>query len=799
MKNDRLIMQGGLALVFFFALVSIQASALEIDLYKGWQQFSVPAGYAGRGESPVEGGLPAACELVELDDSGSLASPHGGLAPGAGYWLHCDESVPFTPAMSGPPADGPFTIRLSPGWNLIGNPFSYNIDLRGSATAGGAPLARCDALRGARVFAYDRTTGGYYVTSVLAPWRGYFIYAAEVVELTLLPDEAAGDAPGDGDYIAAAFGPETPVETDAAGTNYVAGQLLAVVAEGADAAEVADALASAGWDVEGVNAPLGILQVEPPEGMALDAAAQWLAGLATAGGAPAVDGVARNYVLTPDMTPGDPLFTDPALAAYTWPWFSTELPLVWNEYTFAGSPVVAVVDTGVDASHPELASKLVAGRNFVDPAAAQDTGDGDGHGTQVAGIIAAEMGNGEGLAGVCPECRVMPVKVCAAGAGCPLMSVLNGLDYAVSLGAPVVALTMNAQFDAGGTEESLLRSVFRKARAAGVLIVTSAGNGDRDAAGLIPAGIPWAMTVAAHDGSAKSADSNYGAVVDIAAPGENIYTTDAGGGYAVVSGTSAAAAFVAGAAVTTGNGHTCARLTSGAVMCWGYNEYGQLGDGTTSGSSVPVEVSGIDSAVYVEAGDYHTCAVLESGAVMCWGRNYRGQLGNGTTTDAYYPVEVSGIDNAVSVSAGDGHTCVALENGEARCWGDNYKGKLGNGTTSYYKESLPVEVVDITHAVTVAAGKWHSCALLSSGKIMCWGAGGYGQLGHGTITDSSVPVFVEGIEDAVSVTAGTSQTCAELGDGSRKCWGNNWYGQLGDGTNNRALSPVDVVDPDPND
>ena len=326
--------------------------------------------------------------------------------------------------------------------------------------------------------------------------------------------------------------------------------------------------------------------------------------------------------------------------------------------------------------------------------------------------------------------------------------------------------------------------------------------------------------------------------------------------------------------VSAGANHTCILLSSGSIMCWGWNRFGQLGDGTTIDSNVPVFVSGITTAIAISAGSYHTCALLSSGSIMCWGHNLFNQLGNGTTTHSNVPVLVSGITSAIAVSAGlhgtyallpngsimywgrtsmipatwtspvfvsgitdamvvsagDYHQCAVLSSGSIMCWGNNWAGQLGDGTTA--TSNVPVVVSGITIASSVAAsGYYHTCGLLSSGSIMCWGYNEYGQLGNGTWTNSSIPAFVSGITDAIevsaaavhtcallssgsimcwgddsnipdfvsgittasSVSAGDYHNCALLSSGSIMCWGRNSYGQLGDGTTTDSNVPVQVI------
>lgn len=231
-------------------------------------------------------------------------------------------------------------------------------------------------------------------------------------------------------------------------------------------------------------------------------------------------------------------------------------------------------------------------------------------------------------------------------------------------------------------------------------------------------------------------------------------------------------------AVAAGYLHTCALVAGGGVRCWGANDRGQLGDGTTTDSSIPVEVALPAAASAVATGYAHSCAVV-SGGVWCWGDNTTGEIGDGTNTNRASPVQVPGIAGATAVAGGGdspptpyGHTCAVLSGGEVRCWGYNQYGQLGNGTSTM-QELTPVPVAGLTGATMVATGGRHTCAL-AGGFLYCWGANDLGQLGRTGATPSPGAVAVSG---PTFVVTGTSHSCAATSSGLF-CWGLNLSGQV---------------------
>ena len=209
-------------------------------------------------------------------------------------------------------------------------------------------------------------------------------------------------------------------------------------------------------------------------------------------------------------------------------------------------------------------------------------------------------------------------------------------------------------------------------------------------------------------------------------------------------------------AVSTSSFHTCAILDNGTLHCWGNNSYGQLGDDSTTSQGSPTEVAFSDNktALAVSSGNRHTCAILSDDSLVCWGYNNNGQLGVArddselcTVSGTRYaciktPAEVNvGTDrSAKAVAPGDQHTCALLDDGSVKCWGRNDYGQLGNGNGEASLTPVAVALPAGKTAVAIYTALDNTCAVLDDNSVWCWGANNYGQLLDGTTIDRHTPV-----------------------------------------------------------
>ena len=255
--------------------------------------------------------------------------------------------------------------------------------------------------------------------------------------------------------------------------------------------------------------------------------------------------------------------------------------------------------------------------------------------------------------------------------------------------------------------------------------------------------------------------------------------------------------------LTAGLDHTCALKSTGRVVCWGDNSSGQLGLGDsaiTRRVRATTEIT-LDAVVAIAAGGFHTCALRVNGRVSCWGDNVSGQVGDNSNVRRFAPVPVvTGIanfplENVRSIIAGFAHTCALLATGNVLCWGNNDNGQLGTGDTGSRRRAVVVSGgVNNSRFTALAAGHSHTCALRTRGELRCWGNNDNGQLGDNTFATALVPTVVTGVNsDVVGVSAGLLHTCAVASTGRIRCWGFNGFRQLGDTTTQDRPLPTDVA------
>ena len=244
-------------------------------------------------------------------------------------------------------------------------------------------------------------------------------------------------------------------------------------------------------------------------------------------------------------------------------------------------------------------------------------------------------------------------------------------------------------------------------------------------------------------------------------------------------------------AVSAGYDHACALTATGKVECWGANESGQIGDGTTTDRALPVPVPLPAAVTQVAAGYAHTCA-LAAAKVYCWGDNTFGEIGDGTTIQRPTPVLVTGLPDVASIGAGGAgvvrvsaaHSCAITTRGSLFCWGANGSGQLGGGGTALGNRPASVSLLPAGFAPgLVACGGRHTCAL-GAGAVHCWGANDSGQLGIGSTNGQAAPTLPAVASGATFLAVGHDHSCAVV-VGSLLCWGLNTSGQVDAG---RTLS-----------
>ena len=252
-------------------------------------------------------------------------------------------------------------------------------------------------------------------------------------------------------------------------------------------------------------------------------------------------------------------------------------------------------------------------------------------------------------------------------------------------------------------------------------------------------------------------------------------------------------------AISNGQEHSCAIDFDGTVVCWGYGIYGQLGDGSSGSThqrNSPYEVSSFDNmkGLMVAAGGSHSCSIMDDLNLYCWGYTTYGQLGEGTQSGSRKTPQLVTLPDghrAIDISTGHEFSCAILDNGSVACWGDDRQGQLGNGNDeSGNLESTPVyaQLPPGRQAVAISLGREHACAILDNNSVYCWGDNDYSALGIGTqYNDEHIPIFVDLPVGAnpVQISAGERHSCAVLENGSLYCWGYNG--------NDRVVGPISPI------
>jgi alpha-tubulin suppressor-like RCC1 family protein len=245
--------------------------------------------------------------------------------------------------------------------------------------------------------------------------------------------------------------------------------------------------------------------------------------------------------------------------------------------------------------------------------------------------------------------------------------------------------------------------------------------------------------------------------------------------------------------VTSKSGHTLAVNRNGDVWAWGNNGLGQLGFGQPGWyETAPGQVPGLGEVIAVAAGHDHSLALRADGTVWAWGGNWIGQLGEPSAGGwTLNPVRVTALSNVVAIAAGWYHSLALTEDGTLWAWGANVLGQLGIGQTSW-GEWAPVAVLDLPDVVSIGTGVSHSLAVTGDGSLWAWGANLSGQLGDGTRTNRNAPVRVVGLSGGTAVAGGEHHSISLLTDGTVWTWGRNAQGQLGDGSTEDSNVPVQV-------
>lgn len=221
-----------------------------------------------------------------------------------------------------------------------------------------------------------------------------------------------------------------------------------------------------------------------------------------------------------------------------------------------------------------------------------------------------------------------------------------------------------------------------------------------------------------------------------------------------------------------GSGHACL-LTDGRVRCWGRNDSGQVGDGTTDDRARPVAVD-VPNAVEIAAAFLNTCVRLADGTVRCWGTNTNGEVGIGTLsmTPVLTPAQpaIRGVVALANRGSGE-HLCVRLGDDTARCWGSDFAADFGEPSSDHHAQPVPTRVDALNGVHVIAVGGNYTCGIFPGASVECVGNGGSGQLGDGVFGARETWGSASGLTGVSGLAAGNWHACAIMQDHSLRCWG----------------------------
>ncbi|MFA6449708.1 MAG: PKD domain-containing protein, partial [bacterium] len=481
--------------------------------------------------------------MVVFSEKGSIScSETEYYQTGKGLWVYVD--APLTVSAPTESSNSSITVNLVSGWNLIGNP--YGSDIKKSDVVfliDGEPFINSVDVRH-ELYSFDALSNTYTQADVLKPGMAYWVFVNNPSVLTFFAEKPKDPNPAV---------PGTPLaeDKDDLGNPFAKGEMIIQLIDEKDG-QFQTVLTQINGTALSESKALGLYRIKVNNTKNAFRLINSYKNYWAQSNPPIKVVASLNYLLKASAyAPDDPPYQTGGDKTQVWGFEKIKAPEVWKTFTPKSAPVVAVIDTGVSGTHAELAGRLVGGANFLYGDASAPDSDANGHGTQIAGLIAAQQDNGKGISGVCFDCKIMPVKVCDNSGNCPLFSVLNGIVYAADNSAGVINISLSGGIAADQIDNitKIFATVVDYAKNKNALVVAAAGNANASAANYVPGAVAGVLSVGATDQNDQSTDfTNYGPSVVISAPGFSIYSTNIPDNYSFGSGTSLSAALVSGAA-----------------------------------------------------------------------------------------------------------------------------------------------------------------------------------------------------------------------------------------------------------